>query len=282
MPSFRVDFRFSLFNQGWTEILYRTDANIGLATTAGISLMQGASLGFRDSHVVSEGIRVSQVLPRVPRITVRDPAAGNGGRMSSLASGAEDVVQTAVLSSLLAASGAQRSVLWRGLNDGDTIRDPDTGAFNPSPGLLAALGLMQRALQGGAWQIQTLDQSQPLVGLVSVTQDPTNPQLSLFTCQFAHTFVPGDVIYFRRIPLKDLPWLKGKWVVRTIPSATTFTVGYPFPLAGSYSFKLSSVRKVLYNYFNITSSPLEGLRSRKTGIGLRPTRGRARGIPFRR
>lgn len=278
MPANRVDFRFGLFNQGWTETLYRTDATLGQTLTAGIGLMQNFSLGFRDSRVFSEGIKASQVVPPAPRTTSRDPAAGNGGRGGF----SEDVVNTAVLVSLASAAGPRRAGLLRGLNDADTIRDPVTGAFTPSAGLLLALGFYLQALIANNWQIQYLDPSLPTIGIDSVTVSPTNPQLTQFTTLTPHGFSPGFVIYFKRVPLQTLPWLKGKWIVRTVPNVTTFTIGYPFPTPGAYTLARTGVRQVSYLYSPIVSTTILNLRSRKTGSGLRPTRGRARGIPFRR
>lgn len=280
MATFRADFFFREFNQGWTETWYKSGSGIETVADLAVVLMQENLLEPRVSTVVSQGIRVVQVDPPVPRITAVRPAPGFGDRPQvAFALENADVVQTAILLRYRTSDGGHKSQLVRGLLDTDVIRTA-MGASAPSAQLRTALNVMFAGIKDTSWLVRRLVTTLPPTVITLAEAHPTVPAWTRITASAAFGLAAGDTVVFYKIPLRDLPWLKGKWVVTEVAGAT-FSIGYTWPRAGSYSFSRSSVRKVTYTYLDCTDMTVLDFRIRKTGKGLVPTRGRSRGVRFR-
>lgn len=281
----RVTFFFSQFKQGWSETWYIDKSTVELGIIAAQQLGQGL-VANRASTVLLDACRTVEVDAFVaPRRSLSKSLNLPGLRVpvgNKLIAGfdAMDVTATSELMECEFNTGPTKALLIRGLLDGDTVRDPVTGAPLPSPGLNAGNNIMQAALLNGPWLQRRVISTTLKVPTLQIREDPTNPDLTQIVCAADPVVDVGDIVKFFKVPLKQVPWLKGTWRV-IVDDAPNFSIAYKFPLAAPVSFVGGFVQEVLYQYVTFRGWDLRDFRTRQTGRPTSVTRGRSRGIRFR-
>jgi len=283
MPTYRGTYFFNQFNQGWTETWYTPASDISVAS--GIFVINAKPLvAFRHVDTLLVGVRTTQVLPIAPRITRRFSLLYNGGRgtagLAPLGVTSEDLVGSSALMLAQFSDNTSRPYMLRGLEDQDVIRDPITGAGTPSAGLNAGIATLAKSLVNLNLGGQRQDTTIPRQAVSSIQLSATPGQTQLFGPSNAN-FTVGDVVHFTGVPTVQTPWLKGKWSVIAV-TANSISINYPYNLAAPVSPTSMFAQKVQYLYPGFLLWQFEDFRQRKTGRPTTLTRGRSRGIPFRR
>lgn len=275
MASFRVNFFFRQFKQGWTETWYWTGtdlASAGAAAQAAVIHIMAP----RSTDTVLDAFKVVQVDPPIPRVSLRIPSGQTGSR----AFGGEDVVTSSALMTANFNDNTQKPYLVRGLADGDVLRDPVTGAPTPTPNLIVTLADMATGLRAGGFTGRRQSAAFPLQIVVQL-----GPNANFGFTDINVIGLVGislfDIVHFRGVPLVQVPWLRGNWTVWGL-TATTISIQYPWKLATVIHPSSMLVQKVGYTYPGFLGWAFQDFRSRKTGRPTSLTRGRSRGITFRR
>lgn len=281
MPVFRGQFFFQEFAQGWTEEWHWGGTDITTAVSFFKSLSYALLLP-RSSDTQLLALRASQVDPPVSRVTQRLPINLPGQRppKAILGTGAEDVAGTCALMSGLYNDGSNRPTMIRGLADDDVTRDPNTGAAVPSPALSAALNSLASTLASLSMAQRRQSKLAPNVPVFSV-QAGTVAGYTDLVGPTNVSFAIGDHVKFTGVPLVVLPWLKGVWVL-TATAPTLVSIAFPFNYKNPVNPIAMKCQLVSPLWTTFTSWQLTDFRSRKTGRPTALTRGRARGIPYRR
>jgi hypothetical protein len=282
MPSFRVNFFFSEFKQGWVESWYLDGTSLG-AIEAQADLLAPLLVAPRTIHCSLDAFRIIQVDPPLPRKGLLDGFNEVGSRPDGvlLGSEAEDVTQTCAFFTAHCNDNTTRVVMLRGLADTDVIRGGAFGGGTPSPPVAGLFATLAAGLSLGRWEMRHYPVPPVGTPVTMIDADPANPQFTRITCAVAPGYAVGDKVHFTGVPLPTVPWLKGQWIVKAVVGAT-FSISYLYPLAlPTHPTKMESF-ETTYVYTTFSAWTFRDFRSRKTGRPTGLTRGRATGIRFRR
>jgi hypothetical protein len=284
MATFRVNFFFSQFKQGWTENWYIDQNTMSLAV-AQASTLAPYLVAPRSIHTVLDSARVVQVNPPLPRKGTLVPLGLAGTRPDVLITlnpnEQEDIVQTCAFMAAVFNDGAKRSVMLRGLSDNDVTRDALSGKGTPSPPLVNTLNTLSSALAFNNWEMRHYSPVDVPFSVYKVDADPANAQFTRITGPGIPPFASLDTIHFTGVPLPTLPWLKGQWVVKA-GTATSLSIGFVYPLGAPVLPLRMFAYESIYVYTNFVSWVFRDFRSRKTGRPTVLTRGRSAGVSYRR
>jgi hypothetical protein len=282
MPTFRVNFFFSEFKQGWVETWYIDQASLAAATVKG-NLLAPILTGPRTIHTNCDAMRIIQVNPPVPRRGALVAINQTGSRPDGvpLFSEAEDVVQTCAFMQAQFLDGSKRTAMLRGLADTDVVRDPGTGRSLPTVALNGLLNVLQAQLSADNWELRRY--ASAIVGTVvnKIDADPVNSQFTRLTGPGSPAYNVGDPIHFTGVPLPQVPWLKGQWQVKAT-TLTSVSIAYVYPLGAPVLPLRMFQWPSQYTYVPFNGWTFRDFRTRKTGRPTGLTRGRSSGVSFRR
>lgn len=284
MATFRANFFFSQFKQGWTENWYIDKTSIGGAVASSQTLAP-ILISPRTVHTTLDAVRVVQVNPPLPRKGVLTPLNLVGSRQDTIfgttPNEAEDVAATCAFMAASFFDGSKRSVMLRGLADNDVARDPLTGRGTPSGPLNTLLNVLSGQLFLDAWEMRHYSPVDVPFQVFKVDADPANPQYTRITGPGVPPYAIGDTIHFTGVPLPTLPWLKGQWIVKA-GSANSLSIAYVYPLGAPTTPLRMFAYESIYVYTPYVSWTFRDFRTRKTGRPTVLTRGRSAGVSFRR
>jgi len=283
MAVFKGTFFLRQYKQGWTENWYVTTNDADTATDR-FSLLGQPLMKPRAYTTVLDGARIIQVDPPNPRVSRRIAGGLTGTRGAGTSATARDQADVANTAALMAGGFGEvlfRPNLIRGLWDADVGRLKDSGIGNPSPGLLSALKNLADSLVSLNAQGQKISTLAKRVNVTEINDDPALPGFTRLIGPGIADFPVDSRVKFTGVPTKNVPWLKGLWRV-VAAAAGSITIGYNYDReVGTFPGKMKAVQ-ALYTYPSFTGWTFLDFRTRKTGRPFGLTRGRSRGIPFRR
>lgn len=279
MAFYKGTFFFREFAQGWTETYFKQGSSIDGVLAAFNDLVNGL-IAIRADQVNLDSVRISQDQPFAPRVARLVRINLSGARPVSMGAEAEDVAQTCEMLNVTAADGVIRAHMLRGLFDPDVQRDPIRGSAQPSAALVFANTYLRGKLLTNQICVRHYDPTSPKIFVFAVGS-ATVPGFTSITLPAGHGFSLGDRVRFLGVPLPKVPWLKGIWSVVGV-GATFINIAYNYPLPAPLIPTSMFAVPVVFTYPTITDLSFIDFRSRKTGRPTSLTRGRSRGIPFRR
>ncbi len=291
MPDFRANYFFTQFSRGWTETWYFTSTDLPSATSSATTVAAPLA-ACRSEDTVLTGLRVVQVNPSLPRVTLTRalnfPGLSPHVTATGVPSEFADVVTSAAMMSCKFQDGTKKTIMLRGLEDTDLARD-FIGNPKPSPRLFGALQTLGLVLFNSGAEIRHYLRPGTSYAIASVSPNVTVTSRTDLNSSVVVPAIPdGTAIRVTGVPLKDLPWLKGIWVPIKF-AANGFTLAYPVPSGTLVLTPNMKVWILEYAYSPLASGATPGgsfelsdFRTRKTGRPTSVPRGRARGIRFRR
>lgn len=279
MP-FKIVLTFSQFNQGWTESWYHSGPNLqaSIALWTDPNVLQILAK-WRGKGVVLNAVRA------IDTANTRSSLIKTVNYQSSpVTSGGPDLTGATAELQFGSSTGRRRTMSVRGLQDNDITRNSGSGVSQPSAVLTAALNEYIGKIVGvstdyiryltpvGTFPWQNVTALTPVVG---------NPAQTTVTTAVGLAVLPGDLVYFRGVPLNQLPGLKGNFRVVSVTNGTNFIIAFRLPSGAAVAPVSMQARQALYLYDAIVLGAFRLFTVRKTGRPFTLTRGRSRGVRLR-
>lgn len=289
MPFFKLSFELNSFRGGWTESIFWEAADITTVYNQATPLINARML-CSPTSVALFGIRIASY-PNgpAPTPTLRQTQlipTNLTGQMPGT-SEAPDLLQNKAMIQLNTTVFRSRKFWIGGMADPQTVfSDPDG---NSIPGPLLTVGMAQlmdnlRQLPVRVRSILTPVAPYNYFAVVSFLANGIASPSATFNTAVAHGLNPADYVNFGRVNFKIFPQLKGYWEVLTVPSTTSFTIGYynNWPNTATIAPNGFRVRKVGIQYSPVAQVLFDRFQAHKVGKSIGESRGRARGVSFRR
>lgn len=225
-----------------------------------------------------------------PHITQRFAIGSSGTRGGGgVAPAGAAVAPDAMLADVTYGTGQSRGILWRGMADTDVERDVDSGAPIFDPALITLTNALSAQLSADNWGFCVNDPTNAIFPVINFAPDLTLPgRWRVSTNALSTLPTVGQPVVFRGVPRAQVPWLTGKFLVRDNMSGPpqSFAIDLPAGVQPAYSGAVD-VSRLTYQQFAPAVSKVTTLfpadwRTRKTGRPITLTRGRARGLRYRR
>lgn len=279
MAVFKGVYFFSQFKQGWTETYFKEGASLAEVQIPFVKLGNYITL-MRAVQTTCDAVRMTLDQPPGSRVSKLVPIGIPGSRVPGGGTEAEDIVGASELVRIGAVDGSSQPHMIRGLLDTDVVRRSTDGLAQPSGQLVTANNFFFSALQTLQFAVRRYDRTQPRI-FVTAVGATTVPGFTSIGVSAGHPFTIGMTVRFNGVPLTKLPWLKGLWTVVGV-GPTYFNIGFNYPLAAPLTPSQMYAIPVVYTYPLIASLDFLDFRTRKTGRPTAVSRGRSRGVPFRR
>jgi hypothetical protein len=280
MPNYKVVYVYAApISKGFTEVYYRTAASLAAAASFDQTSIVKA-LAPRNPLTVLRKIRVSDTANN--RTAIQIPI--NQNNKLNVPSSPDVVGTTAVLTLASTQTGATRRLWMRGLSDVDVLRDPNTGADTPSPGLLTAI-TNWIAVVANNFTIRSLTQlgtAPNIYQTITSVSGIVNAGLCTITFTGTSPYVAGQQIIITRMSPKLFPGINGRWTP-TFVDANHFTIPYNLDQSPPLATLTGKWRPAIYQYGTIDASVSNFLAfgTRDTGQGFLTGRGRKRAVHLR-
>lgn len=284
----KVTLFYNQNNRGWTETWFASGEDPPLTLNAALKNIFAKAIYFRSALTTLEWVRFS---------VVGKPQRVNSFRLSNVVSAqtsstvGPDVVSTDALWKIITQNYARRTISLRGLVDNSVLRNPVTGAFEPTPGLVAQVDAYLNAVYATGWQMQVTQTPQNTPGLPSarvttISRDLVDNTKSYVTLSAALVgLIVGDKLrVYGKIDPKKLPLFPKHPTVLAIDPGPPFKVqiAYELPSDASVTPDTMQATKLIYNYPTIFDWAFQALSKRDTGRPFGSSRGRRSAAGARR
>jgi hypothetical protein len=288
MPAVKVTYFFEEGQNGWTETWGISVSSVGTAVAAADAL--GATLAtFRSTFTVCLSYRVGLAAYPSNRQVIHNIVNVNGVRGTGNVPPGPDPAPVGALCTVNYGAGQSRSIILRGLADEDVNRDQLSGDPQFTPQLMNAIQALQNQLTDNNWGFLVPDPAFPWTPVSSIQTDPVIAgRWNIFLLPGFTAPAAGAPIAFKGVNRKQFPWWTGKFLAiapANLP-VPVFSIDFPAGLSPALSGGFD-VSRLYWRNFQYTVSPvntvvLNDFRARKTGRPINLTRGRARGLRYRR
>lgn len=287
MPT-KVVLFYNQQNRGWTETWYKPFETPPLDIPEVDEQIFLNAIAFRSPLTTLEWVRYS---------IVNNPQKVNSFRLSNRVAAppnteaGPDIVQTDALYRLITPSFARRTISLRGLFDSSVVRDPVTGAFKPSPFLIAGVTTYLQSVLKAGWQLQKTETTVNTPGLqavnvTTVTPSPLNAQQAYITysAPIAGLVVGNYVRFYGSIDPRLLPIFPRTAAVKEIGvgGANNITINYQLDAGAPVTPVGVRSTKLIYEYEGMLRFSFQALSKRDTGRPFGSSRGRRTSLGSRR
>ena len=286
MPTFKQVFNFQApVGRGWNELYYVNAGTIQEASRLDAQFLNGR-LSFLWQGAILRKVRTSDVASNRSSVIASYNLPGTDASAGLPDPGADLVSTSAVCIMSSVSPASTRRVWFRGLNDANVRRDPNSGADLPFGGMITNLKTWFRYLKNNQYCIRSLT---PIGTFPNIYNDITNVTgtvgagyATLTTTGTTGIPTNGRIVVYGLSP-KLYPGLNGHWKVSSF-TTTTIVVKYNLLYVPPASNFPGRWRPENYQYGVIQSDPLsrfDHFGSRDTGVGFPTGRGRRRGVKLR-
>lgn len=275
------------FDDEWKEVYYMQADTVQQAMNALDKNFTDAAVAFRNNNVYVASLRVSDV--NQPRSALQKrllvPNIIPGGL-------APDTKNTACVCALRSQNSTlQRHVWFRGLNDADRTRNPNTGQDQPIGNLLPRISDFVANMNRVGIYIRALlpivhDATYDFWPFTSITVNP-DQTVSLLVANALVPIGPSSRVIISQMDPKKFPGLNGHWKV-TVTAPNMKIPGYLSTLApNTYALNKGRYRVEEFRYQKVDlfdpagASQFVSLGTRNTKSGPFGGRGRKKGVSLR-
>lgn len=284
----KVTMFYNQTNHGWTETWWANGTTPPLQLNPALKAIMAAAVAFRSPLTTLEWVRFS---------VVGSPQKVNSFRLSNKVAAVTnpdsppDVVSTDALWRIITSNFARRTIALRGLLDNSVLRNPTSGAFEPTPGLVAQVDAYLNKVYSAGWLIRVTENrvNTPALPTQPVVLMKRNP---VVTDQTDITFNPAiaglvagqKVRFFGSIDPKKLPLFpKTPTLLEVIPGPPQIIkIAYSMPNELTYAPPNLLCSPLVYNFDPIYDWDFQSLSKRDTGRPFGSSRGRRSAAGSRR
>lgn len=278
------------YNQGeagWSETYYAPGDDPKLFASTLTPGFMNLSVAFRSQATVLKAIRLTRLGSARFSFLVRPYPATSGGRARTTLEG-PDVASVTAVHTLYGVIGATRRVFFRGLFDGDVVRDT-FGVDLPTPALVKGVKAWVDAMKLWSFSIRYL-QRPPAVGLVwqkvvTLLRDDDNFSRTKFRLS---PVIPerqiGDRLSVTGIPAGQIPGFPRNLQILDKSVAAGFTyyhVAYAMPGGMTVNPRSMQVTTLSPTFDQIEGHQFERFSEHKVGRPFGSLRGRTRSRALR-
>lgn len=273
MANFKCVFQFTQPDKGFSEVYYRTASDLAAATVFDLETRRRA-VRFRHKLTVLRAIRVSEVTNNRNAVVIRVNRSTD-----SIGIKEPDICSTAAVYTLNApTTGARRQVWFRGLNDGDVLRDASNGADLPSADLISGIESWVRTLANNGFTVRALAKIDGVTirytNVTNIIVDANGIVNLTFPAGFTPTF--SNRVILSQFDQKLWPGLNGAWFLTNV-STGVYTIKYKSHLpAGTYIITKGRSRPEEFTYGAISANLSDFNKFSSRDTGRNPTGGRGR------
>lgn len=281
-------FSFEEGKQGWLESWSMEASSPGVVLPKAKNLAY-ALVQLRSTFTTITSVRVTTKALPATRLGAHASVRYVGTRPGFSTVEGPDPAPVAAQIGCQLAAGQFRSVLWRGLADSDVIRDPTTGYPTPPQDFITGIQDFVSVLVLDNWGIAQQLSTNNYVKVLDMAADPIHTgEYTIFNQNAADVPAPGAFVHFKGFKREQLPWLKGNFLaVRQVVGQTPqFNIQLPESVQPAISGGIN-VQSMYFQVKGWSANPVismgfQDYRSRKTGRPTALTRGRSRGLHYRR
>lgn len=269
-------------NRGWTEVWYKDGTQPPFAIPSEDDRAFSNAIKFRAPLTTIEWVRYS-VVGSPQLVNSFNVSTKYQSQMSANTN--PDITATDAIWRINATNFARRNIYVRGIPDGSVVRNPFTGAPEPSANLTNGVYNYLTAAFNASWKIRYVNNAK-FNGAVrsqvrNVVRAVNNPNLTDVSFRPAGA-IPMDssgiVKFTGHLPDGNLPFFPRQAKIVSFDNVNNIvTINYAFSPAattGGYNPKSLYVQPLIYAYVGIQDYQFQALSSRQTGRPFGSGRGR--------